>query len=1220
MLERLDGKRGALLDRVLRDERGPVARDQQIVVVPGDRGPLSRAQRRLYYLRKLDQTDASYNMTLAMHLRGPISAEALARAVDDLVERHAALRTRIAEGDGEPYQEIVPSTGAPLQVAACRDLDEARARIAAEEARPFALDAGLFARAFLYRCGADDHVFALVIDHIVADGWSVGVLSKDLSALYDHHLRGRPLALPTLPVRFLDHAAWDDARPLELADSLAHWRQAMDGAEASVLPLDHPRPEVRPPVSGACHERDIPADVRRGLEQLAHATRTSLFDVLSAAFALFLKKYAFTDDVVIGTPAAGRFRWETLDTVGFFVNTVPLRYALDGQTSFAALLRHVHDVNQRGFAHQEVPYEQIVAETHPNRRRGRELVNLLVCLQNLDLPDLRFGDVVSEPLGFARRTVRFDLELHYFLRGDGLLLHVAYDASLFRPATIEALAASVGSFLAQLAAGEDALAAIRFPADVPRSEALAARPVSRDPARFAPLAQIVVERTRQAPEAVAVRFGDVAVTYAALCDWADQIAAALGDAPAEARIGLVFREGATPVAASLGVWWSGRTLVPIDPDFPDDRIAGLVRDARLAVVLDPTPDDRLRQLVGAVPLLAVPDPDPLARRHGPPAAVDPDAPAYLLYTSGSTGTPRGVLVTTGNLAGLAALAETRFAFGPADRWTWWHSCSFDVAIWDVWGAIATGGTVYPMTRWQKRDLGELAAFVDANGITVLAQTPSVFYELAEALAARATSAGGHGSLRYVFLGGEAVEPQRLQRWFRAFGDAAPEVHNGYGITETTVYTSFKRLTLADAHRRWVASPIGAPLANVSLRIEDAFGDVVPVGGFGELVIGGESVSAGYLDRPEITAAKFVARDWAGERLRAYRSGDLVRLGPDGELAIAGRIDHQVQLRGIRVEPGEIEARILENDRVCAVVVQSRNLDETEVRSLVAYVVPASGSARGWTSATGDWARVFDAAYAEPSATGHGEWISSFTGLPYTPDEMAEWLDGTIAAILALRPRRILEIGCGGGLLVRRLVLHVDTYVGIDVSKDAVARCAAIAAALGAPPDRVRFEVGDAHAVAGLELEPVDLVVVNSVVQYFPDAAYLARALDLALDRLVPDGAIFVGDVRDLRRRDAFHLDVERARDPSRTDGELARAAARRADRDGELSVDPDLFARYGEAAALVDVTVRSKDGRHRTEMNGYRFDAILRRSAASHPVGAARVGALAALASAPTPP
>ena len=949
-------------------------------VVPVDRAgplPLSFAQERLWFLDRLEPGSASYNVAAAMRLTGALDAAALRRALGEIVRRHEALRTVFTDVDGVAAQVVRPFAGLALAVEDLAALDAeargavARRRAAEEAARPFDLAAGPLVRAVLLRLGPEEHVLLLTLHHIVSDGWSLGVLFGELSALYGAYRDGGESPLPELPVQYGDYAVWqrEQLRGDALEGQLAYWKARLAGAPALLeLPTDHPRPAVQG-FRGASEPFALPPELLARLEALGRREGATLFMVLLGAFQVLLARYAATDDVSVGTPIAGRTRREVEGLIGFFVNTLVLRTDLSGDPGFREVLRRVRESTLGAFEHQDVPFEKLVAELRPERSLDHSpLFQVMLLLQNgagggqggVALPGLRVDGVEEDT-----RSTKFDLTLALQAGADGLRGDLAYATALFRPHTVRRMLRHLARLLEQVADDADAPLSRLELLDAGERRAVLEEwnRTAEDAGADLPAHERFRAQAARTPDAVALVCGGRPLTYRALDERSNRLARLLrrrGVGP-DVRVGLCLHRGVEMVAAVLGVLKAGGAYVPLDPAYPAERLAGMLADAGAALLLT---EQRLRKALPAPPGVAVVSLDrartELAAESAEPleSGVHPRNLAYVLFTSGSTGRPKGVAVEHAGLANYLAWATRAY---PGTGSAVHTSLSFDLTVTSLFVPLLAGGRVELVDEAEGVE-GLAERLRDGGGCGLLKLTPTHLRALGEQL--DGVPAGGGAEC--LVVGGEALLGEQLDAWRHRFPHTV--LVNEYGPTETVVgcCTDVRRLDEVEAGR----VPIGRPVRNTRLYVLDAVLRPAPVGVPGELYIGGAQVARGYLGRPALTAERFVPDPFStlpGARL--YRTGDRVRWTDSAEareggsasdrdgaaatdalahsrnpaLDYLGRLDEQVKVRGYRIEPGEIESVLLGHPEVADGRVVARE-DAPGDRRLVAYVVGGADAA------------------------------------------------------------------------------------------------------------------------------------------------------------------------------------------------------------------------------------------------------------------------------------
>ena len=1185
--------------------------------------PLSFAQRRLWFLHQLDPDGFAYNIPTALRLTGRLHVNVLERSVNEIVRRHESLRTAFRQLTGQPMQVVLPEARLPVTVRDLQHLPagerEAEAvRLSTEEARrPFDLEQCPLVRVSLLRLSAEEHVLLFIIHHIVSDGWSMGVLVHEVATLYRAYLEGRPSPLPELPVQYTDFSEWQ-RRWLagEVSErQLQYWRRQLGGPLPVLeLPTDRPRP-ARQSFRGALNSFALTPELSAALRRLSRQEEVTLFMLLLAAFQTLLHRYTQQTEILVGTGIANRNRAEIEALIGFFVNTLVLRTDFSGDPTFRELLHRVRDVTLGAYANQDLPFEKLVEELQPERNLSRNPVfQVTLALQNAPMPALELPGLTLRPQEFESLTTRFDLELHLWDLPAGIQGHLFYSTDLFEQATAARLLGHFQNLLAEIVKNpHEHVSRLRLLAEDERRKLLYEwHGTRRERAHERCVHELFEARAEETPDAVALVHAGESLSYAELNRRANRLAhylRASGVGP-EARVGIMLERSPEMVVALLAVFKAGGAFVTLDPAYPAQRLAFMLDDAQPLLVLT---EHRLRERLPArqVPTLCLDAADDLLAAQSAEnlrTRVTPDNLAYIIYTSGSTGTPKGVLVQHGGLTNLSLWHRRAYEVTAADRATHLAGLTFDAAVWELWPYLAAGASVHIADEEVRLSPPKLIDWLARQAITIcFLPTPLAEAVLAEPLPEAL-------SLRFLLTGGDRLHrPPRPGLPFR--------LANNYGPTEYTVVTTWA--VLNEAEGDGVPPPIGRPVDNTDVYVLDENLELVPVGVVGELHVGGAGLARGYLHQPALTAERFIPHPFsraAGARL--YKTGDLVRYLPDGQLEFVGRRDAQVKVRGFRIEPGEIEAALCELAEVGEAAVVARAETEGGKR-LVAYVVPAGRVETLQAETTElerqhltDWQQLYDDTYRQKTAGAHAAfntagWNSSYTGLPIPAAEMREWQQSILARIRLLNPRHVLEIGCGTGLLLLQLAPQCAAYCGTDFSASALTYVRQQLASAAEDCSHVRLLHRMADDFGGIEAESFDLVILNSVVQYFPDLDYLLRVLAGAFRALKPGGAIFLGDIRNYRLLEAFHASVQIAQAPASLSAEALRKRVKRSMAlEEELLLDPALFPALKERfPQLHRVEVELERGRAQNELARFRYHAVLHTGASSEvtPAAAGRV-------------
>jgi amino acid adenylation domain-containing protein/FkbM family methyltransferase len=915
-----------------------------------DEIPLSFAQQRLWFLDQLEPNNPFYNVSAGVRLTGELNIEALERTLSEVVRRHEVLRTSFSTLAGELRQVI----GAAVRIALpiedlsylpVEEREQEAKRLAGEEARePFDLSRGPLLRARLLRLAANDHVLLVSMHHIVSDGWSTGILMREVSALYQAYCAGAESPLTELAIQYADFAVWQRQwlSGDVLEEQMSYWREQLRDLNTLELPTDRARPAVQS-YRGASMGFSLGQEETAALKQLSRREGATLFMVLLAAFQVLLSRYSGQSEVVVGTDIANRNHAETEELIGFFVNQLVLRTELNGTTSFVEMLQRVREVCLQAYAHQDVPFEKLVEELQPERDLSRSpLFQVKFIFQNAPGGTLQLGSLRLSSAGGEGRTAKYDLLLALTESSEGIRGIFEYSTDLFDAGTIVRLQEHFQELLrAVTAAPELPLTQISMLTSTEREQLLREwnQTTSFSPARC--LHEVFAKQARQ-PEATALLYEDEQMSYGELERRSNQLAhhlQRLGVGP-EVLVGICLERTPQLVVALLAVLKAGGAYLPLDPAYPPERLSFMLEDAAVTVLLSER--ELLTRLAPEVEHCVCLDEEweqiAIESETAPECAAVPENLAYVIYTSGSTGQPKGVMITHANVWRLFQATAVQWSCGPADVWALFHSYAFDFSVWELWGALLHGGRLVVVPYWSSRTPAAMLELLREQQVTVLCQTPSAFQQLMQA-----EGWDSELAVRAVIFGGEALEAERLGEW--------PEQHAGvqlvnmYGITETTVHVTYSEVGAAEVQRRragGVGSVIGRGLADLEVYLLDEELQPVPVGVPGEICIGGAGLGRGYLQRAGLTAARFIPDPFsgrAGDRL--YRSGDLARYLADGNIEYQGRLDQQVKVRGFRIELGEIEATLGQYESVAQCVVSLRETESGDKR-LVGYVVWESG--------------------------------------------------------------------------------------------------------------------------------------------------------------------------------------------------------------------------------------------------------------------------------------
>ena len=894
---------------------------------PAEWIPLSHAQERLWFLDQLVPDRAIYNVYQAMRITGALNAPALEQALNELVERHDVFRTNFTAREDGPVQVVAASSPLVLAVADLAGLApenrdrELALRLQAEAKRPFDLASDRLLRGLLVRLAPDEHVLMLVMHHIVSDGWSMGILFRELGVLHEAFSSGKPSPLPGLPIRFADYAWWErrTLRDEALEKPLVYWRRQLAGAATLELSTDHPRP-AEPSFRGATVSRQLPAELLRDIRATSQREGVTMFMTLLAAFQAVLHRYTGQEDIVLGSCVAGRPQIELEKLAGFFVNTIVLRTSVADRPTFRDLLRRTRETVLGAMAHQDLPFERLVAELQPDRSLARNpFFQVMFVLQSATGAQPQSAGLGFEPLEFDNGTSKFDLSLSLAESAGGLHLSLEYGSDLFEPATINRLLEHYHTLLAA-AVADPARRVSELPllSAAERRQLLVDWSGNRRPyPRDATVVDLFREHVARDPVAPALLCLPLRLSYRELDERSSRLARHLrhhGAVPGS-FVALCLERSPETAISLLAILKTGAAYVSLESNYPAARLAVMIEDSRPVVLLT---QEKLRSLAesalaashddAACPLLVVLEEDRTEIDREPPtaplAAITAESTAYVSYTSGSTGRPKGVCVPHRGVVRLVRGTDY-LHFGPDETFLQFAPVAFDASTLEIWGALLNGARLAVVPPGLP-SLAELGEFVRANGVTTAFFTTGLFHQMVDEQVEQLAG------IRQLSAGGEVLSPVHAARAL----ERLPHLRlvNGYGPTENTTFTTTFHVATAPAAGRPI--PIGRPIANTTVYLLDSLRQLVPIGIPGELYTGGDGLAAGYLRRPDLDAGCFIPHPFdPAPGARLYRTGDLARWLPDGTIEFLGRADRQIKLRGFRLEPGEIESVLAKHPRV-----------------------------------------------------------------------------------------------------------------------------------------------------------------------------------------------------------------------------------------------------------------------------------------------------------------
>ena len=1230
--------------------------------------PLSYAQQRLWFLDQLEPGNAFYNIPVLVRLSGELNDAALEQSLNEIVRRHENLRTTFITTNGQAEQSIAARLWLPMARVDLTALAETSRQTAVadlcrrEASRPFELATGPLIRVSLLSLANEtdkqEYVLVVILHHIISDGWSSALLIREFGSIYTAFSQGNASPLKDPAIQYADFVYWQRQWLVGevLQKQTDYWRKQLEGApKLHELPTDRIRPGIMS-YCGANYRFTLPLAPAEKLRTLSRSCDATLFMTLLASFKVLLFRYSHQQDLSVGTPIANRNRLEIEDLIGFFVNTLVLRSDLSGDPQFTVLLGQIRQTVLDAQSHQDLPFEQVVEALQPERNMSfNPLFQVLFVLQNTPQSSLKLSGLHIKSMDEENTTTKFDLTLFITERAEALECSFEYNVDLFDHATISRLAEHylvllqgivnrpqarlselplltqkeqqhilidwndtavnypkakcIPQLFEDRAAQLPNAAAVVFegqslraPTSVYGSHALRGNPVRDAPAsRTAERFGLHSHAERGNDEFM---FRDVItgpiLSYSELNARANQLAhylRAKGVGP-DVLVGLCVERSLEMIVGLMGILKAGGAYVPLDPGYPQDRLDFMITDVNAPVVL--TQAALLNKLAVCSTRILCLDTQwhevAVEPATNPVVAIMPEHLAYCIYTSGSTGRPKGVGVPHQGILNRLQWMQEQYGLNETDRVLQKTPFSFDVSVWEFFWPLMTGACLYVAEPEQHKDSIAMINMIVQHRISTVHFVPSMLQAFVDTPGLERCT-----SLKRVICSGEALPADLVPQFYKK---SAAQLHNLYGPTEASVDVS---AWFCVPDKTDDSIPIGRPIANISLYILDRQLNPVPVGALGELHIGGIGLARGYLNRPDLTAEKFIPNPFGAPGSRLYKTGDLTRYLSNGDIAYAGRIDHQVKIRGIRIELGEIESLLMQSPDVKEVVVLARE-DIPGDKRLVTYVVPErtnqTSDAEGFRSTiSGEqvsqwqmlWELTYDKATVPEAGSNFAGWNSSYTGLSIPEDEMYEWLDNTVRRIGRYQPRSVLEIGCGGGLLVFRVAPLCDRYVCTDFSPGAVSYIQSQLDSFGQDLAHVQTLNQAANDFTAIAEKSFDTVLINSVVQYFPSADYLTEVLQGAIRSIMPGGRLFIGDVRNLALLYPFYVAVELQQAPAAMAiAELKQRIYGYQAKEEELVIDPHFFRMLKTRIPEISyVEILPKRGRFRNEMAQFRYDVVL---------------------------
>lgn len=1194
--------------------RGPSGR-QNSKSLALNRAPLSSGQERLWFLEQFSPDSRAYNRPAHIRFTGQLDIGSLEQTLNHIVNRHEVLRTHFSSTDDGPAQVVRSSISLAFPVIDLSNLnpdirEKEAMRLAVEETlEPFDLTSGPLLRTKLLRLDLQQHILLLTFHHIVFDGWSQSILYREISALYQAYSQDDAPELPSLPIQYGDFAVWQrqrlETQDLEKAND--YWRRRLkDCPDILALPTDRPRPRIQT-YSGASYALVLTDELSNQLKQLSRQQGSTLFITLLTAFFTLLHRYSGQTDIAIGFPVAGRLHMELENLIGFFINTLVLRADVSGSPTLGALLNRVQKLAIEAYEHQELSFEKLVDELDVERDLSRSpLFQVFFQLRNYPKQVLKLAGLQGQRFDVDCSVEKFDLFVDAIEEETGRLICLfRYNVDLFDSKTIVQLASHFRRVLEAMVANLDcSVSDLDLLSQAERKQLLIdwndtyCQPQSDD------FIQLLFEhQAERLADKTALGFENQTVTYRRLNERANQLAHYIVELGAESEtlIGLFMNPSPQKIVALLAILKAGAAFVPLDPGLPKERLKLMLDGVKILItkteLLELLPDHSSQ----VVDLDLNPLPFRNASRENLAPIGDPENLAYVIYTSGSTGKPKGVMIEHQSFVNLLNAMGSQLRFSQDDVVLSITNLSFDIGVLEVLLPLSTGAQLLLVSREIATDARPLMKELSHSEATVMMGTPATWRMLVD------SGWRGKTGLKMV-NGGEALSFE-LATQLLARGEV---LWNMYGPTETTVYS-----TGAQIRSDHDTVTIGRPISNTQCYVLDASNQPVPVGVPGQLYIGGLGLARGYWKRPDLTASSFIVNPFTYlPSKRLYASGDLVRWRHWGEIEFLGRLDHQLKIRGFRVEPGEIEQILSQHPVVRECLVIAREDTPGDAR-LIAYIVPRRNSIVSDISPSGipwdkwqseqvsQWESVWSQTFSSPPESSDPTCntagvVSSYTGFPIPADEARDWVNHAARRVLDLKPDKVLDIGCGLGRTLFRVAPHCSTYWGLDFSQPALDYIKRHLSLLDSKPiaskhTDIRLIRASADQLEKIASDKFDVVIINGVVMYFPSMHYLVEVVGKALQVTLPGGRIFIGDVRSLPLLEAFHLSVglENA-EAEESLNHLWRRVQRQTIEEEELVVDPRFFMTLKQHFPTInDTKILLKRGWAFNELTRFRYDVIL---------------------------
>lgn len=1183
--------------------------------------PLSFSQQRLWFLDQLQPGLSVYNMPMTFHFKGLVNANLLKKSINWIIKRHQPLRAIFPSVNGKPIQFIHKNICMELPEIDLRELPinkqlpKACVLVENEIERSFDLQKGPLIRALLVHMGNNECLLNINIHHIVFDGWSKAIFISELGEISNSLYNGKIPALKNISVNYSDFVNWQKKADKDgfYIPKLKYWTNILEGKLPKLdLPLDYPRP-ISQSFNGSNISKKLPENLTSKLQSLSISQGVTLFMTMLAAYKVLLYRYTNQEDIIVGSPIANRNHSQVEGLIGFFVNSLILRTDLSKNPSFSELLKRIRKVTTEAINNQDIPFEKLVDEFEDERDPSRNpIYQIGMSFQNTPQASLTLCESKIKKMSLNNKTSKFDLSLFVEKIENTLLVRFEYCTDLFKEATINRMLECYLEILESVVKNPNQnIDDINILGDNETHKIVYKwnRQTSSNSQEYLTLNKMFETQVEKSPDKIAVVFEDKKWTYAEINRIANQVAHYLIElgVNSEEIVGLCVERSIYTVIGILSILKAGCAYVPLDPQLPKDRLELIINDSnvRLILIQDHLFNKIPSQLFNIQTIVI----DNINQVISMKSNINPKSYArnknlaYVIHTSGSTGVPKGVMVSHSSVIQLLDSSKLIFKFNSSDIWTLFHSYAFDFSVWEMWGAFFSGGKLVVVPHWTSRSPKDFYDLLCSERVTVLNQTPSAFKQIINIESELKNFK--LRSLKWVIFGGETLDVNILRNFLSPYRNHLQFV-NMYGITETTIHSTYHVLTENELINQNNKNIIGKKLPHTKIYILNKNKIPVPIGVPGEIYIGGEGVAEGYINNISLTSERFVKNPFSHNPSNLmYKTGDFAKFHEDGVIEYLGREDQQVKIRGYRIELNEVKSAIEKHRDISETIVAIDQENTTKDKKIIAYIVPEKKSIIKLDEnlsfdQVNQWEQVFDNNFQYKNTTDDPffnivGWNSSFTNEPLSEIEMQEWVSHTVDRILNLKPKNVLEIGFGTGLLLFRLAHHCESYIATDFSINALQYVqSVINDDNNGKWDNLTLFLKKADDLGGVEPNSQDTVIINSVTQYFPNGSYLYKVLEGAIKLIKPGGKIFVGDVRNLQWQKAFSASVETFTSLDISIKKLKQRIAYRMKSENELMIEPNFFLMLKtHFPEIVNVEVVLKRGKNKNEMTKFRYDVIL---------------------------